>query len=459
MRYFKYGIIIVSLFIMLLFNSCQPEETFTIRFDTNGGTPVKSIFIEENNSFCLPGFSDIFFSDVIIETLSIPEQTNYKVDFKFEDESLKMPTYKYNAWFDGWYTDQQLTNKFDANKKIDQSMTLYAKWIEVPNPYDIYNNLEFKLSDDRTYYIITKITETSIPITVIPSKYNDLPVRSISGANSLKSSILLFEDNSNVEYIEENAFKGSLLEFVQLPRSLKELKSCSFEDCKMLQFIDFMLDSNLANIGNNTFSNCTKLDHVIIPSEIESIGDEAFKNCSNLTNIYMYRRCELLNNIGKYAFESCSSLKQIAIPRSVKIINEGTFYNCTSLEKVVYYNYRGLDVGDRAFYECKRLKHIDLDSPCKYIGKESFYNCTSLSSIYIGDSVKEIGHNAFYNCTNLNTLYTRLNDTGWYRYYLYYLSKIEGETSPLYYVKKVYVRNEDGETKLFNEDDVNKNLI
>ena len=454
MKHSKLTMISLSLFLIIILCSCQPEFPTMVTFNTNGGTPVKSISLYDTNKLNLPEFTDIFYSKEDIYTPYELEQLNFKVNFDFEDEKLNMPTYKYNAWFDGWYTDKDLMNKFNADKKISDSITLYAKWIDVPTGYDMYNNLEFELSDDGLYYNVTKIKETSIPIIVIPSKFNDLPVKYVSGGSYLQSSILLFEDNSNIEYINENAFKGSMLEFVQLPKTLKELKTSAFEDCTMLQFVDFMCDGNLTTIGNYVFSNCIKLNNLILPANIESIGDEAFRDCINLSNIYYYDLCLSLYNIGKYAFESCSSLTKIYIPRNVDFLSEGIFYNCTSLERVFYYNQYGIDVNDKAFYGCESLQHIDVGAICQYIGEEAFANCTSLNSILLSVNVKDIGYNAFYNCINLNTLYTNTNDIGWYEYYLKYISTLEGETSPMYYVKQVYIREDNGTIRLYDENNI-----
>ena len=75
---------------------------FTIKFETNGGSKIDSVKVEKN------GF------------LTVPVA----------------PT-KEGFTFDGWYTDKELTKKYDFSEEVTKSFTLYAKWIEgeFKNPF------------------------------------------------------------------------------------------------------------------------------------------------------------------------------------------------------------------------------------------------------------------------------------------------------------------------------------
>ena len=70
-------------------------STFTVKFDTNGGNNIASKTVKRNKK---------------IEAIEEPVKAGFK--------------------FDGWYTDEALTEKFDPDAKIISSMTLYAKWSE-----------------------------------------------------------------------------------------------------------------------------------------------------------------------------------------------------------------------------------------------------------------------------------------------------------------------------------------
>ncbi len=68
-------------------------EQFTIKFETNGGSPVANVIVKKN------------------ETLTAPAN----------------PT-KEGFIFGGWYTDKALTAKYDFSTPVTKSFTLYAKW-------------------------------------------------------------------------------------------------------------------------------------------------------------------------------------------------------------------------------------------------------------------------------------------------------------------------------------------
>ena len=78
------------------------SSTYTVRFDTNGGSEVTSQRITRNNSVKEP---------------TAPTKDGYE--------------------FAGWYTDKDLTDEYDFTAKVTKGFTLYAKWNDVK-------------SDDRT---------------------------------------------------------------------------------------------------------------------------------------------------------------------------------------------------------------------------------------------------------------------------------------------------------------------
>lgn len=96
-----YVFTLLFLSLSLLFVSCKEEEKkpiapniYTVTFDSDGGTQINSIEIEEGK---------------IIENITDPTKLHYK--------------------FLGWYHEEQL---FDLTEKITKSLTLKAKWEFIP---------------------------------------------------------------------------------------------------------------------------------------------------------------------------------------------------------------------------------------------------------------------------------------------------------------------------------------
>ena len=71
------------------------KVTFTITFESNGGTTINSIQVEEGSMASKP---------------TDPKKEGFD--------------------FSGWYTDETLNNAFDFSTRISSDLKLYAKWVE-----------------------------------------------------------------------------------------------------------------------------------------------------------------------------------------------------------------------------------------------------------------------------------------------------------------------------------------
>ena len=205
-------------------------------------------------------------------------------------------------------------------------------------------------------------------------------------------------------------------------------------------------------IGESSFTGCTTLESVTIPSTVMMIGAYAFSACENLTSITIPGS---VTEIGEYAFES-SGLTSVTIPGSVTTIGEAAFTECLDLTSAIIeegvetigegaFAYSGLtsvtipssvtEIGIYAFGECLSLASIKVDDDNEYydsrdkcnaiiltswdtllqgcknttipnsvteIGYGAFTYCTSLTSITIPSSIVSIGHSAFIGCENLS---------------------------------------------------------
>lgn len=90
-----------------------------VTFVTNGGTEIKKIIVKTDEKITKP---------------SNPEKTGYT--------------------FDGWYTDQSCTKKWDFEKDtVSDAMTLYAKW--TANTYDVTLNLNYDGAAEPTKITVT----------------------------------------------------------------------------------------------------------------------------------------------------------------------------------------------------------------------------------------------------------------------------------------------------------------
>ena len=173
-------------------------------------------------------------------------------------------------------------------------------------------------------------------------------------------------------------------------------------------------------IGNNAFTNCARIKHVIIGDSITAIGDYAFQYCSMIRSVSLPAG---LTSIGTSAFESCIALKKLDLPAGLSSIGEGAFALCRQLDSIVipaslthlpnhlFYSCNGLmtislpsnlsQIGDFTFRECNGLRTIDLPNTITRIGGSAFSDCSNLQYIYLPESVDTIKAYTFRNCSRL----------------------------------------------------------
>ena len=180
---------------------------------------------------------------------------------------------------------------------------------------------------------------------------------------------------------------------------------------------------SVTSIGNEAFSNCSRLTSVTIPNSVTSIGGKAFRGCSGLTSVTIgsgvtsiggeaFRGCSGLTSvtigsgvtsIGDYAFYYCSGLTSITIPNSVTSIGGAAFANCSGLTSVTIPN-SVTSIGSNAFDGCSRLTSVTIPNSVTSIGSSAFYGCYRLTSVTIPNSVTSIGDSAFYGCKGLTSI-------------------------------------------------------
>jgi hypothetical protein len=77
------------------------------------------------------------------------------------------------------------------------------------------------------------------------------------------------------------------------------------------------LNEGLSHIGSYSFSNCEKIEELVIPNTVGNIDNFAFSHCTSLTKVIVHN----------------ASLK----------FGYGVFYNCTNLSSIIWNNIEYLD--------------------------------------------------------------------------------------------------------------------
>lgn len=114
--------------------------------------------------------------------------------------------------------------------------------------------------------------------------------------------------------------------------------------------LTFTVPEGIVGIEQETFSDCTNLQEVILPESLQVINSGAFYYCTGLLRIDLP---DNLKTIGSQPFWGCSSLVELVIPASVEslgyyLVGQGDNY---SLENVVFLGDMP-EMSDQTFFNC-----------------------------------------------------------------------------------------------------------
>lgn len=137
---------------------------------------------------------------------------------------------------------------------------------------------------------------------------------------------------TSLKSIGEASFSSSeALQSVHLPGSLATINENAFNWCANLAIVTFAQPSSLTKIAYAAF-NGTKLAYMVIPPSVNDLGNSAtFSNCTALKEIVLPSE---ITKIPSTLFYGCSNLNSITIPANVTGIEPQSFTNCTNLGAV-----------------------------------------------------------------------------------------------------------------------------
>ena len=382
-------------------------STFTVTFDSNGGSSVLSQIVNEGakaekpddptkEGYVFDGWyaGDTkwdFSASVVSADITLVakwEDKTYTITYVTDENvsglsnpksctahdiiSLKVPTSSNKYTVFRWYTDSNYINEISEVKNIEKNITLYGKWVTSDNA------ITFE-KVKNTYQVKECL---NIEKVVIPASYNGLPVTSIGN----------------------NAFEScSALTSVTIPNGVKVIREYAFRNCSSLKNVT--IPSSVTSISNHAFEDCTSLTNITIPDSVISIGAYAFRNCFSLTSIKIPNK---VTAISEGAFIGCLALKSITIPNSVKCICNNAFESCFALTSITIPN-SVTSIGDNAFIWCSSLKSITIPKSVTIIGTYAFFGCYSLTSVVIPDTTFFMGDSAFLNCISATIYCTAEN--------------------------------------------------
>ena len=208
----------------------------------------------------------------------------------------------------------------------------------------------------------------------------------------------------DVTGIGPNAFKGSFIQKIKIPKNIVSIEDNAFTDCYNLKSIKVDKDNKVFDSRDNcnaiikTKSN--KLLYgcrsTVIPASVKTLAKTAFA-FSNIVNLVIPDNIKTLPN---NAFEHCVDLKSIKLPSGLTKIPSEAFIECDHLKSIDIPE-SVTSIGDFAFCRCYKLSEVNLNKNLVKIGEGAFLDCSKLSKIELPKSLKEIKSFAFVRCEKL----------------------------------------------------------
>lgn len=103
-----------------------------------------------------------------------------------------------------------------------------------------------------------------------------------------------------------------------------KLGGSEFQNCTSLVSVDLSKAVNIEEIPPYTFSGCSALEQIVIPSQIKKIGYGAFSNCTSL-KADKVTMSENLQSMAGSVFSGCTSFTELPDLKSMTSIPEYTF--------------------------------------------------------------------------------------------------------------------------------------
>ncbi len=170
--------------------------------------------------------------------------------------------------------------------------------------------------------------------------------------------------------------------------------SQAFSFCRGLKKLDV---SNVSYSETYAFGNCTGVTE-IITSEKTAVGDGMFYANTALESVDIYA-----SRLGNQAFSDCSKLKNVNICNDISVIGARAFYNCSRLANFnLRNNARITQLNATVFGNCTALTSLSLNG-VSFLGSDVFNNCNKLEEVDFGSrsSLDTVSSYPFVGCSRL----------------------------------------------------------
>lgn len=375
-----------------------------LQLNENDEYEVAGLIYEQSTTALIPNYYNGKKVTLIKENAFI---SNYSL------QSIKIPENITQIGLCAFWGCTSLTDFFvDSNNEYFQSIdgSLYSKDATILHQYALAKkDTLFKIPEgvvtigpyafSYSQYLITLRIPNSVT-TIEPYAF----------AYNISLNKVIFEENSNLTTINENAFVECFnLTNINLQDKLTTIQKYAFWNCSNLLSIN--IPQNIEYIGIKAFLGCSNLQYNIY-NNLKYLGNKSNPylvlidvNDYNMTNCTIHKDTKLITPC---AFSNKINVSHIDVEENSQYLKsiDGTLY--TKDEKTLIKYAPGnketdfitlstiTTIGEYAFLEAHNLENVIITNNVTTIQDFAFNNCHKLSNIYIPLSVENVGMYIFY---------------------------------------------------------------
>ena len=205
--------------------------------------------------------------------------------------------------------------------------------------------LDYQLSSDESYYLVSGIGSFEGKELVVPAEHEGKPVKRIAkGAfaecDKLKNVIIAF----NFEVVEEQAFASSSIESVVIGNGVKAVEKEAFRECNKL--ISAEISSSVNSLGSYAFMSCDMLSDIEVSKDnqlFKSVNGSLYSKDGSVLIQYSLGKSEEhftipegVTTIGVAAFADSVKLKKVTLSKEISSICALAFADCKNLTVLEY---------------------------------------------------------------------------------------------------------------------------
>ena len=406
-----------------------------VRLDINGGTGKQPLVVYNDDK------SQFKINDNIEPTKSGKEFYYYSTNKDDNEQGQNGTRYDLGLWYDLPSTTASTT--LYAIYLTPTSYTTTSQYVVVPKTVNAIagsssKNIFGSTSDSTLKYITLHRNTTTIGsyalygcktltgishsdgVVALGSyamagcvelvKYRFSPLTQSVGNNAFASDTKLESvtnlENTQVSQISEAMFcECSSLYEILLPNTITSIGNEAFEACKKLTSVD-LSKTKTATIGVKGFAYCDNLSKIQFPTTLTLIDDGAFIEDKNLRSVQNLEKT-VVTKIGYGVFESCSNLSSVKLPQTLSTLGESAFKGCSNLTAVSGFENTAVKILEaRTFANCSSLSTLSLARGLTEIRTEALIGCSILRNLDTLSTTKvtKIGDMAFKNTAGLTSI-------------------------------------------------------